>query len=247
MTQLCKLCQNETKLIKKSHIISEFLHDDLFDEHHKLIKFDLTKLNKKDERISKPSSGVYEGGILCLKCEKRIGVFETYLGDILKNNLKTNQKITLSRKFENDAKLFEIKNLNYQKTKLFLLSLLWRASISSFPEFKDVSLGMYEEKLRKQILDGNPSSDLEIQITIFRFEKNSNYSSFIGQFRRKKSENTVTYSIIIKGFLVIYYLKENSHSRLTQSKRLKEDGTLEIIEIPKDAVKKFMLGYLGYT
>ena len=34
---ICRLCLEEQALIKKSHIIPEFMYQDLFDENHKFI------------------------------------------------------------------------------------------------------------------------------------------------------------------------------------------------------------------
>lgn len=39
----CKLCLEEKILLKKSHIIPEFMYKDLYDENHKLISFDNEK------------------------------------------------------------------------------------------------------------------------------------------------------------------------------------------------------------
>jgi hypothetical protein len=49
-----------------------------------------------------------------------------------------------------------IQNLQYDKLKLFLMSLLWRMGISKLPFFKQVDLGLHLEKLRLALLGEDP-------------------------------------------------------------------------------------------
>jgi len=243
----CKLCQQKKHLIKKSHILSEFLHSDLFDKHHKLIKFNTFDLLKGNNRFSKPSSGQYEKGILCEKCDNQIlGKYETYISKVLKNNLSDNKKI-ICKRITNQFNLsfIKIKNLNYTKTNLFLLSLLWRAGISSKKEFKEINLGNYQEKIRMCLFDGLPLADNEIQITILKFEKGSGYSSFIGQPRKHKIGNSFYFSFILIGYLILFYFDENSLSLLSKNDRLKDTGEINLLELPKDKINDFVLTYMG--
>lgn len=53
--------------------------------------------------------------------------------------------------------LRSINNLDHTKLRLFCLSLLWRASVSSLPEFSDVDLSSGDlECLRLMLVSGNP-------------------------------------------------------------------------------------------
>jgi len=47
---------------------------------------------------------------------------------------------------------FTLTGLDYAKTKLFMLSILWRASVSVLPDFSAVKLGPHEERIRKMLL-----------------------------------------------------------------------------------------------
>jgi len=54
----------------------------------------------------------------------------------------------------------EVTSIDYSKYKLCLLSILWRAGISSLPFFEDVKLGSkHSENLRKMIYDEDPSQE----------------------------------------------------------------------------------------
>lgn len=240
---ICKLCKEEKDLIKKSHIISDFLHADLYDYNHKLRAISVKDLKEDNPYISKPSSGSYEGGILCNKCDNEIiGNYETYISKVLNGD----NKIKCERNSNDEGLNFiNISKLDYKKTKLFLLSLLFRSHISSRDEYFEVNLGPYADTIRKQILEGNPSKEDDIEIVIFKFGDKSGFSNFIGQPRRHKIELTTSYSIIIKGYLILFYLKENSMSKQTVKQRLSEKGTVNFIEIPEKDVVKFIMKYTG--
>ena len=227
--------------------MSEFLHKDMFDENHKLRAFDPKEFLKKDPRISRPSSGTYEGKLLCKECDNEvIGKYETYTSKLLNGKLGKNEKIRCNfSKSIDGVTILELSDLNYKLLKLFLLSLLWRAHISSRDEYSDVDLGPYANKIGKALLDENPGTDDDIIISITKLDPTAGFSTFIGQPIRHKIANTTSYSIIINGYIVVFYLKENHLSKRINHQRLKEDGTLTIMEIPKNKVSPFVMKYVG--
>jgi hypothetical protein len=244
---ICNLCKEEKKLIDTSHIISNFLHSELYDEKHKLIKFNPEELKKSDDNFSTPPSATYEGGILCNKCDNEtIGKYETYISNVLKGNLSAKHKISCTEvKNSHGLKITEVVNLNYTKTKLFLLSILWRAHISSKQEFSTVNLGPYAEKMRLQIFEGKASGEDEFQISILKFEKGANFSTFIGSPLKHSTEKTSYYSIIILGYVIFFHLRETQISKDMELYSLKENGKLAICQLPKEMVGKFVMGYTG--
>lgn len=138
----CKLCLNEKELCD-SHIIPEFLYEKLYDEKHRGREFTIEPY--KTKFIQKG----YREKLLCNNCETEISKLEKYFSDIWKNRIP---KII-------EQPLYILNNLEYSKFKLFHLSILWRASISSRKEFKQISLGPHEEILRKLILNNDPGPD----------------------------------------------------------------------------------------
>lgn len=135
----CRLC-NKEKTLCKSHIYPEYMYKHCYDEHHKFIEF-----NAKDGTYNKrKSSGIYEY-LLCRDCEGIIQKYEDYAKHIIYDKAKP--YIYRNRSCYTD------KNYNYNYFKLFILSLLWRASISSMTGFQQASLGKYEENLRHILLN----------------------------------------------------------------------------------------------
>jgi hypothetical protein len=72
MIQICKLCQLERKL-RRSHILSEFMYQNLYDENPRRfhsLNIDLNDMSKSFNRIEQ--KGIREF-LLCEQCEGLIG------------------------------------------------------------------------------------------------------------------------------------------------------------------------------
>jgi hypothetical protein len=148
----CKLCLQTKDLCKESHIIPRFLYKLLAGENSLLVFLD-----KIASRFR--YNGEYEGNILCENCDNQIiGKLDDYAAKFIHNEFpqKLNSRIEVidgheHLVIENDP------NYDYKRYKLFLLSLLWRSSISSRPFFQQLKLSPpVEEDLRQMILSGDP-------------------------------------------------------------------------------------------
>jgi hypothetical protein len=62
------------------------------------------------------------------------------------------------------ASEYLLTDLDYRSFKLFHLSVLWRASVSTRDEFRLVNLGPYEEKLRTRLLASDPGDPEDFAI-----------------------------------------------------------------------------------
>lgn len=243
---ICKLCKNERVLLKKSHIYPNFVYADLFDEHGKLRKFDASEMKKLNPKISRPASGTYEGNLLCDECDnKRISRLESYVAELL-NGKDKNVDCEL-KKTDDGTEIIEVRNLKYPEFKNFILSLLFRADISTFSEFDEVRLGPYNEKMRIIVYDNLSTEDLEYQVNIFKLSDDSNFNTLIGQPVKSKIGAETVYSILMKGHLIVISLKENITSKKVKDIRLKSDGTIRIPMIPKKIEREFILNYFGLT
>lgn len=134
----CRLCQNERPL-KNSHIIPEFIYAPLYDDKHRfhvLSKLETSGPAKLQKGIREP--------LLCEECEATLSKYERYMSLILSGQIQVSSHRT--------DKLVIIEGLDYKQFRLFGLSVLWRASVSSLSFFDQVSLGPHEEILRRMIL-----------------------------------------------------------------------------------------------
>lgn len=164
---LCKLCQNEDTLCQKSHIIPKKIWDYVKGEEKNAWIF--TKENKP----SQTQNGLHEPNILCNCCEQIIGSYEKYGQELIKK-LENNQydsNIIMKDKI----KYFQINDYDYINFKLFLLSILFKISISNQDFYSNLSLGKWENKLRSSILSNNPGEKYDFATCIRRFEGKEAY------------------------------------------------------------------------
>ncbi|MGA2070942.1 MAG: hypothetical protein ABSG97_06295 [Sedimentisphaerales bacterium] len=146
----CRLCHTSS-LLKESHIVTKSIFNLLRDK----------TINNRFYEIGGGTENIVQDGpkeyLLCDKCEQKIGRYEKYF----------KEAVHLGRhgiKIIQGKNIAIIRNLDYKKVKLYLLSLLWRMSISSLPQFADVSLANNEDVIRKRILEEKPGESCEYQI-----------------------------------------------------------------------------------
>lgn len=138
----CRLCHVSSKL-QESHIFPR-----------SLIKLVRDKsMNHRFYELRDKASNVIQDGpkeyLLCEGCEQRLSRYEKYF----------KEAIHLSRhgiQVVQDGSYATIRNLDYSRVKLFLLSVVWRMGISSVHEFRGVSLGEHKDVIRRMIITEDP-------------------------------------------------------------------------------------------
>src|SRR5665647_2165945 len=76
----CRLCNEKKKLLKRSHIIPDFMYKGLFDENHFIAQIDLIEFKRK--RLL--PNGFYDSNILCENCDNVIlGILESYASIVI--------------------------------------------------------------------------------------------------------------------------------------------------------------------
>ncbi len=229
----CQLCGQEKKLIK-AHIIPEFMYQDTY-EDGKMLEFMGIDLNKADESKARYRyKGIYDASILCDDCDNGFlnKEFDDYASRILYGYDKQNLKI--SRYKQADGVAFLVANpVDYTKFKLFLLSLLWRASISKRPEFEQVNLGPHEEKIREMILNMDAKSIEDYPIVMFHYTLHSKEArSFISFFKKYKKDSCHYYGSLIGGIMYIYYMLSRCLEKGFLKMGIQPNNTLSIIHSP---------------
>lgn len=148
----CRLCQ-QSAILRKSHILSEFLYSSVYAENHRFLQV------STDPGVSTltRATGLYER-LMCTICEGRLSRWESYAAGVLNGGIEL--------QVENEARGFVVHGVDYKTFKLFGMSLLWRASISSRSEFSDVQLGPHEEVIRRMLLEENPGRRWEYGFAI---------------------------------------------------------------------------------
>ena len=119
----CRLCLKETTLLKKSHIIPDFMYQELYDEKHSFILTTNHEITKPDGKKSFRPTGEYEGNLLCQNCDNKIiGDLETYASKTLygKGLPPEQAPVVINHKNQQGIQFSFVKNIDYKKFKLFL-------------------------------------------------------------------------------------------------------------------------------
>lgn len=206
----CRLCLQEKPLLKKSHIIPDFIYRNskIYHDDHTIHKIDLRQtFISKFTRRGIQRSGEYEGGILCQNCDSKIiKEYEDYAKSILYGN-KSSKENQLIYSFPPGEVV--IKNIDYQKLKMFFLSILWRAAISSRPFFKEIVLDQNKlEELREMIYTGNIKSNMDFTMLFFLDDgDDSKLKQYMGQ--PVFGERNNCFIFIFPGIFVYYFLDKS--------------------------------------
>src|SRR4051812_14436929 len=132
----CRLCLKEVPVVR-SHIIPEFCFASMYDQDHRFIEVHDVDAGK----VRRGQKGFWER-LLCSDCETRLNRFERHARRLFKDKLPERKSL----------RRIDVPNLDYRLFKLFILSVLWRASVSSHPVFEHVSLGKHEEIMRGMVV-----------------------------------------------------------------------------------------------
>ncbi len=142
----------------------------------------LVMVSDKNERSVRRRVGLYDKNILCLDCDHYLGKFYDEYGK--KILIDTDPKLT---QIFPKANILTFDNVDTKKLKLFILSVLWRFSISTRPEVSSLKLKEgYENKLADMILNDNDGdfNDFSVVITKFKFK----YADFSKYFQLPTEE-----------------------------------------------------------
>lgn len=142
---MCRLCRQEQPLCG-SHIIPEFCYVPLYDERHKALQL----------TVGGPESKVQKGfrePLLCEDCER-------FLNDEYEKPFLQSWFTDGKCPERAPDKVAIVTGLDYVRFRLFHLSVLWRASVSSLRQFRAVQLGaQHEEVVRNMLLDQDPGPE----------------------------------------------------------------------------------------
>lgn len=103
------------------------------------------KVVEPNEYVKQSHIGVYDSAILCSECEARFSLPDDYAQNILLH--KTHEFEPVVVRGELVAQV--VKTYNYVLLHRFIMSVLWRASVSTQSFFKDVSLGPHEQSIKR--------------------------------------------------------------------------------------------------
>jgi hypothetical protein len=160
---VCKLCGVNGKLVD-AHIIPKAFHRHMQTDRNRPLTTVATKSNEPPKRNP---GGLYDREMLCELCEPRFGDWDQYGAECLIQRFEQDAvPIVLSN---GNVTAYQIDKWDEKKLRMFALSVLWRAAVTSHKRFESVSLGPHEPRLRQLILDGDPGSPYDFAVTYSRW------------------------------------------------------------------------------
>lgn len=158
---VCRLCDTEKPLIE-AHVVPEGFFRVLrggsgVPELH---------TNKPGVYPKRAPIGVYDKSILCRECDNVFSPWEQHAQEVLLHDFSNEAAI-----YDGSTKIgWKITRFDYRLLKLFFLSLLWRASVSTHEYYRRVSAGPFEAELRAMIANEDPGPPETFAVTLSRFD-----------------------------------------------------------------------------
>jgi hypothetical protein len=211
-------------------VLPEFVWKPIYDQKHRIEE--VTSLHKQMRILQK---GLRER-LLCPDCEQYLNDnYEKYFVDVWY------EKGLAPTNMAQDCVC--VSGLDYARFKLFNLSILWRAGVSTLEQFKEVSLGKHEEILRSMIQNRDPGP--EHQYGILAYALTSPQTGEVCQeivtapTRTYFQDSHVGYDFIFGGFLWRYLVNQET-ARYFLRLLFKPSGKLLIIRLNIDEYKPIM-------
>lgn len=233
---VCRLCRKEDFLVY-SHIIQESMYKGIYDPKHRSDRFS-NNVNFQRHKVIQKGLREY---LLCKNCEQLIKEFEDYYYAVLFDKDKS-----VNKEHFNEHIIY--RGVDYLKFKLCQMSMLWRTSISTLPEFSFIKLpNKHEEKLRLRILNKCPGKSWEYGTINFKYTgylPNSNFSAsdldknILIINDQQKRYGCPFYTFLLRGFEFNYMVSSHKPPALPDEIFICESGNLIFL---KTHIKNFSI------
>jgi hypothetical protein len=223
----CKLCQQHVRLVD-SHIIPEFLYKTLYDSKHRFHEISVDP----GERSRLKQKGLREL-LLCESCEQKLSVWERYSSRLLNGGVPA---VVAS-----EPGYLRISEIDYPKLKLFQLSVLWRAGVSSLEPFSQVQLGPHESRIRAMLLAEDPGDASDYGCIMATMMNGASIQDGIvvpPTWARLLGHKA--YRFVCGGIILVYVVSGAQLPRVVVDAFAQPDGTV-LVKLQQMAEMKFLM------
>jgi len=186
----CRFCHERRGLIE-AHIIPEGFWRPFRDGD------EVPRLLSSDEYPKRIPTGVYDRTILCTSCEQRFGPWDQYAQQVLQDELRNAR----AQRVGPVVVGYEVDQWDYDRLKLFFISLFWRAAVSTQPFFRRISPGRFADRARLMLTTGDPGSPDDFAVVLAKSATRYGRAimdPFVGPI------DDITYATFFLGFYVAY-------------------------------------------
>ncbi|HCG7195351.1 hypothetical protein HJ178_24320 [Vibrio parahaemolyticus] len=201
---VCKLCGEDKKLIE-AHIIPRSFYEPL-KESGKIPSLITDTAGIYPKRSP---TGIYDKNIVCESCEQLFSPWDDYGYRFLSQSFSDKEAM-----YEQGELLgFNLGTCDYHKLKMFFLSLLWRASVSSDAFFKLVDLGPFEKKVAELIRTNSAGDNKNFSVALSKFESKPNETGMMNP-HLTRIDNVLHYSFYLFNFNVLIKVSSETGPKL---------------------------------
>jgi len=193
------------------------MYSSLYDEKHRLYV-----LSANPRRPTWTEQKGLREKLLCNECETKLSAWEGYTHKLFSNRVPTTAK--------RSGELIWVHGADYARFKLFQLSILWRAGVSSLPMFSKVRLGPHEERLRKRILAEDPGPPTEYGCALYALTTPTGIDrQLIVQPTLAKMEGIHAYHFVFGGLIWLYFVSSHAPERAASAGFIQKNGTFAFL------------------
>jgi hypothetical protein len=144
----CRFCEQDKVALAKAHVIPR--------SFFKLVRADAKystelRASKKAVKEKALQAGNYDCDILCEECERKFTPYDTHGFSVF---TKVFEEPNIYRDREIEC-AYVLPDVDFRLLKLFVLGVLWRASVSRLDFYSNVGLGQsHENKIKSLISNG---------------------------------------------------------------------------------------------
>lgn len=160
--KICRWCGADAELIR-AHIIPEAFHA-LSPGADKRVAI-LSPDDSKFTRVRQ--AGITDPGILCGPCDRLLGKLDEFALTVFRSPPAESDAVQVG-----PAKGYDLHCSDIPRAQRFLLSVLWRASVSSDSTFELINLPLPDlDRIRKLILSEQIPDEGEFEFLAIRYDK----------------------------------------------------------------------------
>ena len=215
----CKGCGENKKLIK-AHIIPESFWVGLRDGDTP------PKLMTDKEGVypKRLPIGVYDKNILCRDCEDKFQAVDDYAQQLLLRE-ESNQEVL---KHNGTIAGYKIENFDYTLLKLFFVSILWRASVSTHDFYNRIDIGPFADTAKQLIWDCSAGDPEDFSCVLAKFT-DEELRKFFMDPHRQRTEGINYYRFYLYGYVLYIKVDKRQTPNFFKPFVIKENEPLIII------------------
>ena len=166
-SMVCRFCDVDKKKLAKAHIMPDSMNHVLRRIFGEDRNTPMIAIEKATGRIKPHPMGVYDKTILCGSCDAGFSTWEQHATNVL---FTKHAWADVTYDSSGQPHHYRLLNADYAALKLFVLSMLWKTSVSSLHYCRRVNLtDAANQRLRTMLKAANPGDGGDFAVRICQF------------------------------------------------------------------------------